>query len=341
LAETLVRRFEAATNGPEAPLQAAASSVYDLLIAPIAPLLRNGEILLFVPESPFDTIPFSLLFDPRRNRYLIEDRPVAIAPSLSVLAELARKTGPQDFSQADFLVVADPAFDRSLNPSLPALPGVQEELSAIQSLYRRAHVVRGKAAGREALLGGMGRYRVLHFGGHALANPGRPLLSSLLLAPVPGIGDTGVLYARDIVGRPDGGTDLVVLSSCRSAGGAAQPGEGVAGLVWSLFSRGVSMVIASTREVEDRGTARLFTSFYRHLAAGEPPVTALRSAQLEMLSTHLPTSRASFDWGAFQIYGAVTTTSALEANQSSGWSSDLQGYTVLASGGAGQGAAAF
>lgn len=310
--ERLVLRFEAATDGPETALRTAASSLHELLIAPVASLLRDGETILFVPEKPFDAIPFGLLFDARRGRYLIEDRPVAVAPSLSVLAELARKTGSQNFSQAGFLVIAEPAFDRSLNPMLPALPGVQEEIRAIQGLYPRAHVVRGEAAGREALLGGMGHYRVLHFGGHALVNPGRPLLSSLLLAPSPGSGDTGVLYARDLIGRPEGGTDLVVLSSCRSAGGAAQPGEGVAGLVWSLFSHGVSMVIASTREVEDRETARLFTSFYRHLAAGTPPVSALRKSQLEVLANNRSAGHASFDWGAFQIYGAVTGTDTHE-----------------------------
>ncbi len=313
--ERLVRRFEVTTDGPETTLQTAASSLHDLLITPVAPLLRDGETLIFVPEGPFDTIPFGLLFDSRRGRYLIEDRPIAIAPSLSVLAELAPMTGSQTFVQDDLLVIADPAFDRTLNPLLPALPGVQEEIRAIQEHYPRTHVVRGEAAGREAFLGGIGRYRILHFGGHALANSAKPLLSSLLLAPDPQSGDTGVLYARDLLGRPQGGTDLVVLSSCRSAGGAAQPSEGVAGLVWSLFSQGVSTVIASTREVEDRETARLFTSFYRHLAAGEPPVLALQAAQIERLSKNRSIRRASFDWGVFQIYGAVSPTDSLDGGK--------------------------
>lgn len=302
-----VDRLEQTVTGPESDLREAAAALHDALIAPVAGLLREGETVVFIPESPLYSVPFGLLFDRRRERYLIEDRPFAVAPSLGLFTELAASTGAEDLSRAGILVLANPAFDRSL-VQLSRLPGSEEEARSIHDLYPEARIVIGEAAGREALLEGLSRYRILHFGGHALANSGKPLLSSLVLAPRPDREDTGVLYAREIIGPRDSKTDLVVLSACRSAGGAAPPGEGVAGLLWPFFSRGVSMVIASTHEVEDRETASLLGVFYHHLATGEPPATALRSAQLQALTSSRHAEHPSFAWAAFQLYGAVHGT---------------------------------
>ena len=303
-----VRRFERAVAGPEDRLRDAGAALHELLLAPIADLLPAGATVVFVPESPLSSVPFGLLFDPREGRYLLEERSFAVAPSLSTFTALASGAGGWDFSRADVLVVANPAFDRSLYP-LSRLPGAEQEGRELQALFARSRLVSGDAAGREALLEGLGRSRIVHFGGHALANPGKPLLSSLLLAPRPARGDSGVVYARELVGSPGGETRLVVLAACRSGGGAAPPGEGVAGLVWPFFSRGVPMVIASTRDVEDRESAGLLGTFYRRLAAGDSPAAALQFAQREALAASRRASHPSFAWATFQLYGALGGTS--------------------------------
>jgi CHAT domain-containing protein/tetratricopeptide (TPR) repeat protein len=308
-----VRRLEQAVSGSENRLRLAGAALHELLVQPVSDRLRPGETLVFVPESPLDSVPFALLFDPRTGRHLIEDRLFAIAPSLSLFAQLVERRSGETFADADVVVLANPAFDQSLFP-LPPLPGADEEGRWVRGLYSRARIVAGASAGREALLEGLGRARILHFGGHALANSRKPFLSSLLLAPRPARDDSGVLYARELIGTPGGRTDLVILSACRSAGGAAA-GEGVAGLVWPFFSRGVPMVIASTRAVEDRATAAVFAAFYRHLARGEPPVAALREAQLEALAASRAAEHPSFDWAAFQLYGADHGTEASKGGE--------------------------
>lgn len=309
-----VHRFEQSVAGSESGLRQAGAALHELLIQPVDDRLQPGETVVFVPESPLDSVPFALLFDPGTSRYLIEDRPFAIAPSLSLFAELVEGTVGQNLSKADVLMLANPAFDRSLFP-LSRLLGAEEEGRWIRELFPGARIVAGESAGREVLLGGLGKSRILHFGGHALANPRKPLLSSLLLAPRPAQGDSGVLYARELIGPPGGRTDLVILSSCQSTGGAAAPGEGVAGLVWPFFSRGVPMVIASTNAVEDHATAAVFRAFYHHLASGEPPVSALREAQLEALAASRSLRHPSFDWAAFQLYGAVQSAETFQKGE--------------------------
>jgi CHAT domain-containing protein/tetratricopeptide (TPR) repeat protein len=306
LLETRIRSLEDALDGPETGLQQAAGALHGLLIAPVADLLPEGQTVVFVPEGRLAAVPFGLLFDGRTRRYLIEDRPFAVSPSVNVFVRLQEQAGNGDFSGAEVLVMADPAFDRSLFPGLGRLPEARREGRLIQALYGpQARSFVGEAATRAPLLEGLQRYRILHLGGHAQANPSRPLLSSLPLAPRPAAGDSGVLYVREIIGPPDAATDLVVLSACRSAGGAAQPGEGVAGLVWPFFSRGVPLVVASLWDVEDAETASLFTSFYRRLRRGAPPISALREAQIAALATSRKANHRSFGWAAFQLYGAA------------------------------------
>jgi CHAT domain-containing protein len=98
-----------------------------------------------------------------------------------------------------------------------------------------------------------------------------------------------------------------VLSACGSAAGAAQPGEGVAGIVWPLFARGVPQVIATLWNVRDIDATALTKAFYRHLHAGTPPLQALRRTQLEILSANRRAQNRSFGWAAFQLYGSLAT----------------------------------
>ncbi|HET9210416.1 MAG TPA: CHAT domain-containing protein [Thermoanaerobaculia bacterium] len=310
-----VRELGRTVAGPEGRLRRAAADVHELLVAPVADLLHPGETLVFIPEGPLFSVPFGLLLDAWKGRYLIEDHPFAVTPSLSLFTKLAARPGGSDFSRASVMVLANPAFDPSL-VQLPRLPGSEEEGQAIHAVYPRARLAFGDAAGREALLEGLERYRIVHFGGHALANPVKPLLSSLVLTPRAGREDSGVLYARDLIASRPGKAALVVLSACRSGGGAAPPGEGVTGLLWPFFSRGVSMIVASPRDVSDRAAASLFSTFYRCLAAGQAPAEALRAAQLKVLAASRGAANPSFDWATFQLYGTAHGAGPLPRGES-------------------------
>lgn len=297
-----VQRMTESLHGWKQELQEAAADLYDSLLAPVAQQLKPEETLLLVPREPLDSVPFPLLFERATGQYLIENRLLAVVPSLNVFVALQEQAGSEDFSQADVLAITDPKVDR-----LDPLPAARQEGDVLRKLYgSRAKLVSGQAADREVFLEGLKRYRIVHFGGHAEANSTQPWLSNLSLAPRPDRSDSGVLYSRELVGPMDAVADLVVLSACGSAGGAAQPGEGVAGLVWPLFSRGVPRVIATLWSVKDGEAGAITTTFYRHLRAGEAPLNALRLAQLQALEAQRHDARPSFGWAAFQLYGAVS-----------------------------------
>lgn len=280
----------------------AAERLYDAMIRPIAGNLAAGRRIVFVPEEPLGQVPLGVLRDARSGRRLIEQRPFSIAPSLNAFVRLSGEGPASDPADTDVLIVADPAFDRSLFPGLPRLSAADEESRAVATAYPRSQVLRGEAATRRALLDGIGRHGIVHFAGHAILSTGNPLLSQLVLAPDGG--DSGVLYARELLSRPAGATRLVVLSACQSAGGDPR-GEGVAGLVWPLLSRGVPMVVASLRRMDDDDAARLSAALHRRIAAGEDPASALRHTQLECLSAGAGSPREALRCTMLQLYGAA------------------------------------
>jgi CHAT domain-containing protein len=100
------------------------------------------------------------------------------------------------------------------------------------------------------------------------------------LAPVSNL-DGGVLTAYEAAGLNLQGTELVVLSACKTGLGDVVNGEGVFGLWRAPQEAGAEAVLMSLWPVPDEETQELMTSFYRKWLAGEEKHEALHEAQLE------------------------------------------------------------
>jgi CHAT domain-containing protein len=149
----------------------------------------------------------------------------------------------------------------------------------------------------------LGRYRIVHFATHALANSEHPELSGIVLSLVGRHGEPldGFLRLHDIYNLKLG-ADLVVLSGCQTALGQDIRGEGLVGLTRGFMYAGAPAVVASLWNVSDQGTSELMTRFYRAmLQDGLTPAAALRRAQIDMRKD--PTWSAPFYWAAFTLQG--------------------------------------
>ena len=138
------------------------------------------------------------------------------------------------------------------------------------------------------------RFSLIHFAAHAEANAQRPLESAVILSH-------GKLYARDVVGIPIH-AELVTISACSSAGTRAYAGEGLVGFAWAFLRAGARAVAAGLWDVSDSSTERLMNEFYRRMAAGADPVSAMRQAKLALLSSDR--FARPYYWAPFQIYVA-------------------------------------
>lgn len=278
--------------------------------AALAPLAGSAspQQLKIVPDGPLHLVPMAVLAS--RTWPDMKAGSAIVIPSLR--AAQADRRRRHDVPEMLLAVVADPVFSRD-DPRLGATaarrpPGATadhrlltrsaRDLQSMRRLPATAHEAReilglaGNSTGVLALVGldasrgrlesaALGRFRILHFATHAVADSRDPALAMLGLSRWDESGKPldGALRLHDI-GRWQLNADLVVLSGCDTAVGREIAGEGPLGLSHAFLQAGARSVVATLWQVPDSSTAVLMREFYRHLLAdGQDAAVALQLAQ--------------------------------------------------------------
>ena len=199
---------------------------------------------------------------------------------------------------------------------LPALPGVTTELNGISSILSSSNFDNviavddqfNAARFADAVARQDG---IIHVASHFSLNPKKREASFLLL------GDGTPLSLQKFArgGLRFGAADMLVLSACETAMGAADgSGVEVESFAQTAQEAGVPRVLASLWQVSDGSTAALMQLFYfERLKAGESNAQALRAAQLALMDAQfsVPDGRAApnfsqpFYWAPFVLLGTV------------------------------------
>jgi CHAT domain-containing protein/tetratricopeptide (TPR) repeat protein len=280
-----------------ATLRRRLGSLHDELLGPVAELLARSRRVLILPDGPLHLLPFGTLGAAAdgRLRHLVQDRPVARAQAITLLAPAA--ASPADAGPPlRLLALGAPLLEEADGSGPPhavlgrPLPQARAEVEALGRLYAGgARVFTGPEAseGRAKELAGDARY--VHFACHGLTDDRFPLDSYLALRPSQAGGhrEDGRLQAWEVCEQLSLRADLVVLSACDTALGAELAGAGLLGLTYAFQFAGARSVVASLWPVSDRSTSALMRVFHERLLAGDAPAEALRRAQLTMMATPL------------------------------------------------------
>jgi CHAT domain-containing protein/Tfp pilus assembly protein PilF len=308
-------------------LAAQGAALYDLILRPAEPAIAGSERVLVSPDGPLHRLPFSALVRRdrrRREQYVAEWRPVHVVVSATVYAELERHRPASLPPAARLVAFGDPSYP-SLEKEAPAkiadgevraivrggfgfapLPASRKEVEQIASLYpQSAQTYLGPEATEEKVktLGKDTKY--LHFATHGYVNERFPLDSALVLTIPEKLEEgheNGLLQAWEVFERVRIDADLVTLSACETGLGKEMGGEGLVGLTRAFQYAGARSVLASLWSVSDESTARLMTSVYRHLKAGQTKDEALRLAQVEAIRSRGGDAHP-FHWAAFEMIG--------------------------------------
>ena len=252
-----------------------AEALYTSLIKPLAGHLKNLGIkhLVFVPDGALGNIPLGALFDPQRERYLLEDYSVSIAPNLSLLGE-----APDEGE-------ARPLLAGGLSESVqgfPAIPAVERELNGVSVIYPNSVMLKNDKFTSEAIRKNLLELPVdvVHLASHGeflgraegcflLTHDGRITLDEL----------EGMIRPKKYVGLP---VELLCLSACRTAAGDDRSALGLAGAAVKSGSRSV---LATLWYVDDNAASDVMTRFHRTLmeSPGLGKAEALRRSQLHLL----------------------------------------------------------
>jgi hypothetical protein len=168
------------------------------------------KAICFISDGPLAQFPFSAL--PVMGAYLVERHPIAMLPSVSILAYWFQAEEQRPAVEA--MVLGD---------SLGDLPGAREEAAQVARFYGRRPIL-GSEVTRNALPPRGTECGLLHIACHAFFNQRDPELSGFQLA------DRTFFSARDLVAS---GMHVraAILSACESglrepAGGGAIAGIG-------------------------------------------------------------------------------------------------------------------
>ena len=213
------------------------ADVYRMIIAPVADLLDEAEIVI-VPDRVLFKVPFSALVD-EKEKYLSDTFRIRIVPSLTTLKLI--QDCPVDYhSQTGVLVVGDPVVGEVCHNGKVYTPGrlpfAREEAEMIGRLLG-AHTLLGEEAMKEAVLQRISSVSLVHFAAH-----GNDERGEIVLAPPPSMSRTpqeeDYLLTMADISQVRLRAKLVVLSCCHSARGQIRA-EGVVGIARAFLGSGV------------------------------------------------------------------------------------------------------
>jgi CHAT domain-containing protein len=260
-------------------------------------------------------IPFAALYSSETHRYLVEDHPLVVNPSASVMAQALAISGSKRAGMAEsFLGVGNPRFSHQRFPDLPGLPSAEEEVMRVKPNYPNAQILSRDEATESALNQRIGNFEIVHFATHVIVNEQFPLLSSIVLAEenrrTPGDQGNrrgafdGSLQAFEIYQLKLAKTRLVLLSGCRSALGSYSRGEALSGLAQAFLAASVPSVIASLWDIDDESTSGLMRAFhYQYRVKHQNFSESLRQAQFALIHGADTRRRHPYYWAAFLLAG--------------------------------------
>ena len=327
--ETALRGHVAALRAGLEPTQdgslqpfdvARAHTLYNVMLAPAAPMLAGVHHLLIVPDGALQSVPFSLLVtakpaDPTDYRavpWLARQFAMTTLPSVASLRAL-RTLAAGAHAGAPFLGIGDPTLqgqpgtargvkvaalfrgggaDVAALRQLPPLPDTADELRALaraqgvgdDTVYLRERATESVVRGLK-----LDQYRVLAFATHGLVAGDLAGLAEPALVLTPpaqaSSANDGLLTASEIA-QLKLNADWVILSACNTAAGDGTPGaEGLSGLARAFFYAGSRALLVSHWPVASQAAVRLTTGTLAALQR-EPKLgraEALRRSQLALL----------------------------------------------------------
>lgn len=264
-------------GAPIEEIREASGVLRDRLIRPLLPGVASNPTTVFVANKILQRVPWGVLFDRERGRYLIEDTIPLTAPSVA----LAFRGHAGNVRPSSALVAGNPRGSTTF-VNLPPLPAAEGEARKIASYYTSSRLLLGPDASTDRFVKEAERHDVLHFAGHAVSSDISRDQAFLVLTP-DHAADSGLLYSRDIAKLSLEDVRLVVLAACGTVRGSTVHLDGMPSIARSFLAAGAHTVLGTLWDIEDSHSADLFTRIHRAVANGTPVAEAVAETQLGAL----------------------------------------------------------
>lgn len=252
----------------------------------VTPLNVTAKHIIIVPDKHLWKIPFQAL-SPDGEEYLIEDKLVSYAPSVSILLEQLKNPKP---TRRVLQAFANESYNDQF------LRYVNTEATSVAAIFKSRPVLNATVSDFRRFAD---KADILHFSMHAQVDNDQPLNSFLGFR---GFGkDSGRLTVEDLSNVRLRRGSLVFLASCDTNN--VLSGEGLVSLAWGTMGAGATTVISAYWEANDKLTGVFANAFYRHYKQGLSSAEALQRASLEMIKTKSNNMHEPYYWADFTLSG--------------------------------------
>lgn len=266
--------------------RAVAYQLYKYLFQPLN--VPKGRVIIS-PDDAF--IPFeALVSDSLTAHYLLNDYAFSYTYSAGFLMKKNENAGN---ARKYFMGIAPISYSTHLQQQ--TLNGSVESLRDIQQNFQSTVVLSGRDANKEAFLDRFKNFTVVQLYSHADAD-------SIGREPVLYMADS-IINLSEIQAVDDVGTEMIVLSACRTGIGKNIRGEGVFSLARGFAAIGIPATITTLWQVQDKATYQITESFYKYLAQGLPKDVALQKAKLEFIGSGDKTNELPYYWAPAIVLG--------------------------------------
>jgi len=252
----------------------------------LKPLNLSAKHLIIIPDKSLWKIPFQAL-SADGEKYLIEEKLISYAPSVSILLEQLKGAKPNRQTLQSF---ANSSFENKL------LQYVNAEASTVAGIYNGKPII-------NAAVGDFSRvsdkFDILHFSMHAEVVNDQPLDSFLGFKKIGS--DKGRLTVEELLNINLKKGSLVFLASCDTNN--ILSGEGLVSLAWGMMGSGATTVISSQWEANDKSTAIFTKTFYEHYIQGISSAEAFQKASLELIKNKSGNMHEPYFWADFALNG--------------------------------------
>lgn len=295
-------RFLALCSDPKsnvAELRTVGAQLYAWLIAPLDQSLPAARIIAIESDGVLATLPFAALVTSDGEYF---GQKYISVNSLGPYSWPFLR-GKDDFGPQDRILVAASPFGTALKGTvLPFLGDVYNEAQDVAQHFVNPTILAGHDANPQTLKRDLSGNRVFHFAGHSIATE---TSSGLIVSDGPastteqfpkgtlmGIAQIETLPLRSV--------DLVMLSSCSSAGQGSKDGSPYP-LVTAFLRAGVPHIIATRWAIDSNATVGFAREFYNALFRSDHPASALRIAYASQLMS--PSTSHPYYWAGFTAFG--------------------------------------
>ncbi len=277
------------------------STIYNAILEPFLSTIEgesNSDIqeLIIVPDGRLNMLPFASLISEipdtieeinyKNLSYLIRDYTISYAFSASILALKSN---------------IDYKFNRVLGFSSMELAGTQNELSRIESVWKKMDIFNSEVSTEDNFKRHAPDYNIIHIASHA--SSGDDVFEpNIAFAKGEDASNDGRLHAYEIYPMKLN-NKLTVLSACETGLGTFYDGEGVFSIARGFALAGSSAIVTSLWKVRDLQTVELMTNFYSELNQGSSISNSLRSSQLEYLANGNFVNTHPHFWSSFIVLG--------------------------------------